>query len=148
MEVIFYLGLIYGGIFLIGWFISQIEKWNEERKSKIRDEIANELIEDKDGVQQTIDEYKKELKQIGYDSESEFNDYYRYFHKKKRYDELLGHCPKCKNGYLRIISGKYGKFIGCSSFPKCSFTKDIEKAKEEYKKEIMEDIIISIRGAY
>lgn len=30
-------------------------------------------------------------------------------------------CPKC-NGILRLVTGKNGVFIGCSSFPKCSYT--------------------------
>ena len=30
-------------------------------------------------------------------------------------------CPKC-GGYLVERNGKYGKFIGCSNFPKCKYT--------------------------
>ena len=30
-------------------------------------------------------------------------------------------CPRC-GGYLLEKNGKYGKFIGCSNFPKCRFT--------------------------
>lgn len=30
-------------------------------------------------------------------------------------------CPKC-GGYLVEKNGKYGKFIGCSNFPKCKYT--------------------------
>ncbi len=33
-------------------------------------------------------------------------------------------CPKC-GGMLRKINGKYGKFLGCSNYPKCRFTKKI-----------------------
>ena len=31
-------------------------------------------------------------------------------------------CPKCK-GELSLKKGKYGPFYGCSSFPKCRYTK-------------------------
>lgn len=31
-------------------------------------------------------------------------------------------CPKCK-GVLINRAGKYGKFIGCSSYPNCSYTR-------------------------
>lgn len=37
-------------------------------------------------------------------------------------------CPSCnssdnpKNGILRIIQGKYGKFLGCSLYPNCKYT--------------------------
>ena len=33
-------------------------------------------------------------------------------------------CPKC-NGKLVERSGKYGKFIGCSNYPKCKYTTQI-----------------------
>ena len=32
-----------------------------------------------------------------------------------------GICPKC-GGKLIMRDGKYGKFIGCSNFPKCRYT--------------------------
>jgi ssDNA-binding Zn-finger/Zn-ribbon topoisomerase 1 len=33
-------------------------------------------------------------------------------------------CPEC-GGQLRIRSGKRGKFIGCSNFPACRYTRDL-----------------------
>ena len=33
-------------------------------------------------------------------------------------------CPEC-NGYLVEREGKFGRFYGCSKFPKCRFTKKI-----------------------
>lgn len=35
-----------------------------------------------------------------------------------------GICPRC-GGKLVLRDGKYGKFYGCSNYPKCKFTKDI-----------------------
>lgn len=35
-----------------------------------------------------------------------------------------GICPKC-GGSLILRDGKYGKFYGCSNYPKCNFTKQI-----------------------
>ena len=32
-------------------------------------------------------------------------------------------CPKCSNGKLITRTGKSGEFIGCSSFPNCTYTK-------------------------
>jgi len=148
MEFILSLVAFYGGIYFIGWFVGKIEEWNENKKSKIRDKVANELLEKKETVTEVIEECKKKLIEIGYNSKEEYRSLYNYFHKKRRYDELLGQCPQCNNGYLRIIDGKYGKFIGCSSFPSCNFTLNIDKAKEKYKKEIMTDIISSIQRAY
>ena len=33
-------------------------------------------------------------------------------------------CPRC-GGNLVNRNGKYGRFIGCSNYPKCRFTKKI-----------------------
>ena len=33
-------------------------------------------------------------------------------------------CPRC-GGKLVERNGKYSKFIGCSNYPKCTFTKKI-----------------------
>lgn len=38
-------------------------------------------------------------------------------------------CPDCE-GDLVIKSGKYGKFIGCSQYPKCKFIEPLEKPKD------------------
>lgn len=34
-------------------------------------------------------------------------------------------CPRCKTGRLIVREDKYGKFIGCSNYPKCKYTKNI-----------------------
>lgn len=36
-----------------------------------------------------------------------------------------GKCPKC-GGKLVLRNGKYGKFYGCSNYPKCNYTLDIK----------------------
>ncbi len=33
-------------------------------------------------------------------------------------------CPKC-GGTLQLRNGKFGKFYGCSNFPKCRYTKKL-----------------------
>ncbi len=38
-------------------------------------------------------------------------------------------CPKCESDLL-IRQGRYGKFIGCSSYPKCKFIEPLEKPAE------------------
>lgn len=35
-------------------------------------------------------------------------------------------CPKC-NARLLVRNGRYGKFYGCSNYPKCKFTKNYNK---------------------
>lgn len=46
-----------------------------------------------------------------------------YITKRDQYDTTI--CPKC-GGKLRICNGKYGKFYGCSNYPKCDFTKPLK----------------------
>ncbi len=35
-------------------------------------------------------------------------------------------CPKCKEGNLILRSSLYGKFLGCSKYPKCRYTEKIQ----------------------
>jgi restriction system protein len=39
-------------------------------------------------------------------------------------------CKKC-NAEMKIKQGKYGEFYGCSNFPKCSYTEQIRRVKNE-----------------
>ena len=42
---------------------------------------------------------------------------------KVEHIEYVGRsCPECEDGQLILRYGRYGKFIGCSNFPKCRFT--------------------------
>ena len=38
-------------------------------------------------------------------------------------------CPKCKGGLLKRL-GKNGLFLGCSKYPDCDYTEDLEKIEE------------------
>jgi len=40
----------------------------------------------------------------------------------RRKASLIGACPICKKGDLRILKGKYGTFIACSEYPECKTT--------------------------
>jgi len=40
-------------------------------------------------------------------------------------NQKSGSCPIC-GAELKLKDGKYGKFYGCSSYPKCEFTKSIK----------------------
>jgi DNA topoisomerase-1 len=37
-------------------------------------------------------------------------------------------CPECKEGDLVVRLGKFGKFISCSRFPDCKYTKQFQEA--------------------
>ncbi len=34
-------------------------------------------------------------------------------------------CPECKKGNLVVRTGRFGKFLSCSTFPDCKFTKPL-----------------------
>ncbi|MBR6880504.1 MAG: type I DNA topoisomerase [Clostridiales bacterium] len=69
---------------------------------------------------------------------SVLSDFYPGFHKQiaeaadkiekvKFEDEKTGEvCPECGKGELVIKEGKFGKFIACSRYPDCKYTKNIE----------------------
>lgn len=44
--------------------------------------------------------------------------------REKNINKDLNKCPKC-GGDLVERTGKYGKFIGCSNYPKCTYTRKI-----------------------
>ncbi len=133
MEAIAFLVIFYGGLALFGWLIDQIGQWNKERKSKVRDQVANEIIPQTNINEKLLNDYKNKLKSIGYSEDQKYRWISNYYTEKKSYRGLLGKCPDCNEGYLRVLDGKYGKFIGCSGYPKCRYTKNINKAKEESK---------------
>ena len=35
-----------------------------------------------------------------------------------------GYCPRC-GGILLVRNGEYGKFLGCTNYPKCKYTQNI-----------------------
>ncbi|MBU0999031.1 topoisomerase DNA-binding C4 zinc finger domain-containing protein [Patescibacteria group bacterium] len=70
------------------------------KEQRIRDKVANELLSGFD--------FEKEQKEI--------KSYAKLF-------QVIQMCPICSSS-LALRDGKYGEFWGCSSFPKCRFTKD------------------------
>lgn len=84
-------------------------------------------------MEQSLDEIaegKKEWKKI-------LEDFYQPFEKKleKKYKEVEKKvektdkkCPEC-GASLVIRMGRYGRFYGCSNFPKCKYTRPIKKPK-------------------
>lgn len=45
-------------------------------------------------------------------------------------DGDLNFCPKCNNGTLRKMTGKFGLFEACSNSPRCDFKRTISQPKE------------------
>jgi len=45
-------------------------------------------------------------------------------------NEVVGICPECGKDLLKR-TGRYGEFIGCSSFPHCRYTRSLEEKTEK-----------------
>jgi len=133
MEALFYLIIIYGGFAFIVWFSDKIEKWNSKRKSNVRNDVANEVLSKTDITKELIQEYKNKLTEIGYTKQGDgwFYNYYLSDGMKSVMNSVGEPCPSCKEGHLRLIKGKYGKFLGCSNYPKCKYKKSLAIAKKE-----------------
>lgn len=149
MEVILFIILFYGGIALIGWIFSTISNAFKKHREKIRDQVALEVLNGLD-IDNVIENYKQKLAHIKY---SETDPMHGQIERMKeqlwgRNAVLMNECPKCKEGHLIVRKGKYGKFMGCTKYPKCDYTNKIETARAEYKKTINEEFADDIQKAY
>lgn len=92
---------------------------NVEFTAKMEDEldkIAQDEVYWKDVLKSFYEGFEKDLKQVSKDRTD-------YKVKDKVLDEK---CPKCGHP-LAEKHGRNGKFIGCTNFPECDFTKSIVK---------------------
>ena len=92
---------------------------NVEFTAKMEDEldkIAQDEVYWKDVLKSFYEGFEKDLKQVSKDTTD-------YKVKDKVLDEK---CPKCGHP-LAEKHGRNGKFIGCTNFPECDFTKSIIK---------------------
>ncbi|MEA5026284.1 MAG: type I DNA topoisomerase [Erysipelotrichaceae bacterium] len=82
-------------------------------------DMENDLDRIADGVQSNI-----EILKAFYDCFMPLVDH-AYQHMEKREAEKTGEtCPEC-GGDLVIRIGRFGKFISCSNFPKCKYTRKL-----------------------
>ncbi len=51
-----------------------------------------------------------------------------------RCHEVKTKCPLCNEGYLIRREGKFGEFYGCSTYPNCTYTKNIFFGRRSIKK--------------
>lgn len=143
--IIFFIVAIWGGI----WLIGKIGELVSARRERIRDQAAKEIFGGLN-IESVIDSYKNKLKHIKYVRTDSAHDTLEWFNEWHggRDAVLLGQCPDCEGGNLIKRNGKYGEFLACTKYPKCNYTKNIKKAREEYKKSINEQIISDIQRAY
>lgn len=151
METLVVIVVFFGGLAFVGWLFEQIGKWNDERKRKVRDEVASEILPSTNINSELFEHYKRRLKNIGYIGSQDHSPFWLDILSdgKKTHKPLVGgQCPSCKEGYLRVIKGQYGKFLGCSSYPKCRYTKNLKNALQVYKQKSNEDFMKMFNKAY
>jgi hypothetical protein len=149
MEAILYIIGIYGGIALIGWIFSTISNAFKKHREKIRDQVATEVLSGWD-IENVIENYKQKLAHIKYSKTDPIHGQIERM-KEQIYGStavLMSECPQCKEGHLVLRKGKFGKFMGCTKYPKCDYTSKLEAARAEYKKSINEQFIDDMRQAY
>ena len=149
MEVIFYFILFFGGMWLIGTIVSSISEANRKRREETKEQVVNEVLGGLN-IRMVIEEYKRKLAHIRYQKVDTINEQIDGL-KVQLWGKnavLMNECPKCKGGHLIVRQGKFGKFMACTGYPKCDYTKNITKAREEYKKSISEQFVDDIKKAY
>ena len=149
MEAILYIILFYGGIALIGWIFSAISNAFKKRREKIRDQVATEVLRGLD-MDSVIENYKGKLAHIKFSKSDPMRGQIERM-KEQLWGSnavLMNECPKCKEGHLIVRKGKFGKFMGCTKYPKCDYTSKLETVRAEYKKSINEQVIDDMWRAY
>jgi len=147
-EFIIFIAVLWSGI----WLISKFVEWIQKKREAIRDKVADELLANID-IKSEIEKYKKKLNYIDYKRENPVEQILHYYNVKEHgsfadFFGNLGHCPQCKEGNLLVRVGKYGKFIACSKYPKCKYTKNIKVAKLQYREVMNQQLIKDIQKAY
>lgn len=76
--------------------------------------LTNEEVQKIKEVLESIEIIEKDFKK-----EHIHNIHQNITEKQSKERNLI--CPRC-NSELKLRNGEYGKFYGCSSYPKCKFT--------------------------
>ncbi len=94
-------------------FEQELEKILKKKKKP-----ATILNEAQKLLKKIFNKFKKKEKQIGL-------DLLKATKQTKKELSVVGKCLMCKKGNLVIRRSKYGQFLACDKYPKCSFTKSL-----------------------
>ena len=96
-------------------YVSQLTKYIENQSVRLSDskieEYYNEIMENRITDEETIRNHKSNVQQ-----------YVAYNNKLVERNK----CPRCDTGKLVLKKGKYGEFLGCTNYPECKYTKQIQ----------------------
>ena len=100
---------------------SQVVKWGAVTKTVKKLSVQSVLSrEDMDKILAILTNYMSTRT----DARKHVNEIKEAKYVKKQ-KEKSGMCPKCV-GALVLRNGKYGKFYGCSNYPKCRYTAPVK----------------------
>jgi len=66
----------------------------------------------------------RKINLVGTDAGNKHTETVKQTISKEKASIAQGKCPRC-GGNLKLRNGKYGKFYGCSNYPRCRFTHDV-----------------------
>jgi len=150
MEGLLFIIVVYGGLYLIGFIWNSVKESSKKRREEIRNQVLQEIEKDTN-VQEMIKSYKERLAYIKTDNSSNFYEEILRNNDVKQigqYGNFLGDCPECKKGNQVVRKGRYGNFIGCSRYPNCKYTKNLNEFKKSYKIKINKQIMDDLQKAY
>ena len=107
---------------------ARLESDLEHSASRI-EELSAKLQETKDEAARQLDEAKSEadrqLKEAKGEAERQLREAKSEAEKQQHIDDIKDKCPFC-GSELVLRRGKYGQFWGCSTYPKCKFTRPLK----------------------
>ena len=99
------------------WLQKAAEQGNMQAQKKLGDYYEQGLGVEKDSIK--AEEWHKKAK------EQEIQRKRKKYLEKLKKEEGNKHCPQC-GASLIVRNGYRGYFYGCSNFPKCKYTEDID----------------------
>ena len=114
-------------VFLVGFFKKYVEYDFTAGLENELDEIAAGKLEWKSALSNFWSGFNHNIKSV---NEQKITEIISYVQKALDY-HLFGEnqeskaCPSCKTGELSLKLGKFGAFLACNNYPKCTFRKSI-----------------------
>lgn len=150
--------LILIGIFvvpgLIGWAWEKYQEYVEAERSKVRDEVASNLVAEyglSNEVVDQVERYSEFIKKSlpGRLTHSEPLEFQTPTQVQRQSGRI---CSKCHTGLLVRRQGKYGYFLGCTNYPRCTNTQrdtmSNKRARDAEKEAVAKSFLEDLEKAY
>ncbi|MCK9198511.1 MAG: topoisomerase DNA-binding C4 zinc finger domain-containing protein [Bacteroidales bacterium] len=126
--------LIYGDSNMVCSIVSKKWGWNKKKTKWIPHKDVPHLKELLEEVMKILEQIDYEINWIPREKNQEADDLSKEPLLiagiiKNNTEPQKEACPRC-GGFLKKRNGKFGDFYGCSNYPRCDFTKKIDKGEE------------------